>query len=142
MSAARRGADFERRVRRHLERDGWFVIRSAGSRGPLDLVALRRDGHAGCEVRLIQCKVRQTHFTLNDWSLLEEAALDAGATAWLACRDRAASRYAIILKPAAPKALSTPKGSQATGGRRGTVQMPGRPIERAFGRVTNQTGYS
>src|SRR5436309_12747800 len=81
-SAARRGADFERRVKRRLERDGWFVVRSAGSRGPLDLVALRRDGHGGCEVRLIQCKVRQTHFTLNDWSLLEEAALDAGATAW------------------------------------------------------------
>jgi len=113
MSAARRGADFERRVRRHLERDGWFVIRSAGSRGPLDLVALRRDGHAGCEVRLIQCKVRQTHFTLNEWSLLEQAALDTGATAWLACRERAASRFAIILKPAAPWARYAPGGSQA-----------------------------
>ncbi len=108
MTAARRGADFERRVRRHLEREGWFVVRAAGSRGPLDLVALRSDRRGGCEARLIQCKVRQTHFTLNDWSLLEQAALDAGATAWLACRDRAASRFAIILKPATPKALSGP----------------------------------
>jgi len=141
MSAARRGADFERRVKRHLEREGWFVVRAAGSRGPFDLVALRRDGHGGCEVRLIQCKVRQTHFTLNDWSLLEQAALDTGATAWLACRDRAASRYAIILKPAAPKALSAPKGLQATGGRRGTIWVPGRPVERLFDRVTNQTRY-
>ncbi len=109
MTAARRGADFERRVRRHLERAGWFVVRAAGSRGPLDLVALRSDGQGGCEARLIQCKVQQTHFTLNDWSLIEQAALDAGATAWLACRDRAGTRYAIILKPATPKALSDPK---------------------------------
>ncbi len=116
MSAGERGAYFERRVRRHLEREGWFVVRAAGSRGPLDLVALRSDGRGGCEARLIQCKVRQTHFTLNDWSILEQAALNAGATAWLACRDRAATRYAIILKPATPKALSASK--RPTGDRR------------------------
>ena len=86
-------------MRSHLEREGWFVVRSAGSRGPLDLVALRPVGRGGCEARLIQCKVRQSHFTLNDWCLLEQAALDAGATAWLACRDRAVP-WAIILKPA------------------------------------------
>ena len=101
MSAARRGTDFERRVRRRLESEGWFVVRSAGSRGPVDLVAVRRNGHGGCEVRLIQCKAGQPHFTLNDWSLLVQAALDAGATAWLAYRDSAASHYAIVFKSAA-----------------------------------------
>jgi len=34
-----RGAAFERRVQQLLERQGWRVIRSAGSHSPVDLVA-------------------------------------------------------------------------------------------------------
>lgn len=52
MTLYRRGHRFELRVRRHLESLGWVVFRSAGSRSPADLIALR----AG-EVSLIQCKV-------------------------------------------------------------------------------------
>lgn len=47
----RRGANFERRVKRKLESEGWFVIRSAGSQGPVDLVALKP-----FKVMLIQCR--------------------------------------------------------------------------------------
>lgn len=46
-----RGADAERRAVEHLERVGYTVIRSAGSHGPVDLVAVGPTG-----VRLIQVK--------------------------------------------------------------------------------------
>jgi len=46
------GRRFEWRVKRFLERRGWFVVRSAGSHGIADLVALRR----GCPPMLVQCK--------------------------------------------------------------------------------------
>lgn len=52
MSNYRRRADFERRVYRYFEQRGYFVIRSAGSHSPIDLVALRWG-----EVKLIQCKI-------------------------------------------------------------------------------------
>jgi len=35
----RKGADFERKIKNKLESAGYFVIRSAGSKGPADLVA-------------------------------------------------------------------------------------------------------
>ena len=48
----RAGAHFETRVRRYLKGKGWVVIRSAGSRGAVDLVAAR-----GGEIVLLQCRV-------------------------------------------------------------------------------------
>jgi len=53
MSHYRTGSDFERYVRYVLEDEGFFVVRSAGSRGPVDLVAIR----GGYPTMLIQCKV-------------------------------------------------------------------------------------
>ncbi len=38
-----KGARLERLVKRRLEERGYFVIRSAGSHGPCDLVALRQE---------------------------------------------------------------------------------------------------
>lgn len=52
MNNYRRGADFERRVQSYFQNRDYFVIRSAGSHSPIDLVALK----AG-EVKLIQCKI-------------------------------------------------------------------------------------
>ncbi len=40
-SPARRGVSFERDVKRWLEGLGYFAVRSAGSRGPADVVGLR-----------------------------------------------------------------------------------------------------
>jgi len=56
MTAYARGAAFERKVRRLLEEDGWFVVRSAGSRGAVDLIALRERGNV-LRVQLISCKL-------------------------------------------------------------------------------------
>ena len=51
MSNYDRGANFERRCQKRLEKEGWFVIRSAGSHSLIDLAAFK----AG-EVILVQCK--------------------------------------------------------------------------------------
>jgi Holliday junction resolvase len=46
----RRGYYAERRAAEELKKEGYFVVRAAGSRGPVDLVAIGKD------VRLIQVK--------------------------------------------------------------------------------------
>jgi Holliday junction resolvase len=51
MSNYSRGANFERRVQKYFENAGYFVLRSAGSHSPVDLVTLK-----GGEISLIQCK--------------------------------------------------------------------------------------
>src|SRR5262245_32281106 len=52
MTARDRGDYFERQCRTDLESQGWYVMRSAGSFGLYDLVALK-DGHKPV---LVQCK--------------------------------------------------------------------------------------
>lgn len=51
MTKYSQGANFERKVKKELEALGWFVVRSAGSKGKADLVAF-----SGYEYLLIQCK--------------------------------------------------------------------------------------
>ena len=55
MTKYQQGATFERYVKGVLEYCGFFVIRSAGSHGCVDLLAVKRDG---CNVTVsgIQCK--------------------------------------------------------------------------------------
>jgi Holliday junction resolvase len=52
-----RGDYFERQCRGALEAAGWVVVRSAGSLGPADLVAVRRNSEDRPHVLLISCKV-------------------------------------------------------------------------------------
>lgn len=54
-SIKKKGSDFERRVRKHLESHGWIVFRSAGSRTCADLVGLKRLAR-GSRILLVQCK--------------------------------------------------------------------------------------
>src|SRR5690348_202220 len=51
MTHYRQGADFEREVRTHLTRDGYEVIRSAGSKTKVDLIAFKPG-----QILVIQCK--------------------------------------------------------------------------------------
>jgi Holliday junction resolvase len=46
-----RGVEREHYIKKKLEKQGYFVIRSAGSHSPVDLVALKKG-----EIRLIQSK--------------------------------------------------------------------------------------
>ena len=57
------GRRLEWKVRKRLEGAGWFVIRSAGSKGPCDLVAFQRD-----RVLFVQCK--RGRFSKAAWSAL------------------------------------------------------------------------
>ena len=52
------GANFERKIKKQYEDDGWFVVRSAGSKGPVDLVAIHVVDYE-IQVDLIQCKTRK-----------------------------------------------------------------------------------
>jgi Holliday junction resolvase len=51
MSNYAKGARLERLARAELQAAGYVILRSAGSKGPVDLVALNQ-----CHVRLIQVK--------------------------------------------------------------------------------------
>lgn len=57
MTNYSRGAAYERKVKKEYEEAGFLVIRSAGSKGPVDLVAI----YPGFDqyVVLIQCKLRK-----------------------------------------------------------------------------------
>jgi len=50
-----RGRQFEYRVKKNLEDKGYLVVRSAGSKSPLDLVGISL-GRMYPEVVLVQCK--------------------------------------------------------------------------------------
>lgn len=52
MTRYQSGARFERRVKRHYESLDYFVVRSAGSHSPVDLVAIKKDK----AILFIQCK--------------------------------------------------------------------------------------
>jgi Holliday junction resolvase len=82
MTQYSRGADFERSTWKDLQKHGWFVIRSAGSRGVIDLMAVA----PGPEVLFIQCK-RDGRLSIEDRRDLYNLALAFHATPILAYRD-------------------------------------------------------
>lgn len=67
MTRYSRGADFERRVKSDLQKHGWLVVRSAGSHGEVDLMAM---GPELTDRALIQCK-RDGRMSLEDRRGLE-----------------------------------------------------------------------
>lgn len=88
------GANFERRVKARLEREGWTVFRCAGSHSPADLVAVRKaytyDDGLGApllpEVRLVQCKGGNATMTRAERASFDEYASELGCEAWVALR--------------------------------------------------------
>ena len=74
----RKGRAFEYRVKHYLEKHGSFVVRSASSHGPADLVAMK-----GGKVLLVQCKMRGNLSKVEKDELINAANL-AGANCCLA----------------------------------------------------------
>jgi len=68
MSRYSKGARLERRVKKLLENLGFFVVRSAGSRGPFDLVAFK------CIVFGIQVKTHRYNITVDEKDVMLEVA--------------------------------------------------------------------
>jgi Holliday junction resolvase-like predicted endonuclease len=75
LSAYRRGRAYEYKVKKQLEREGWTVLRTAGSHGLFDLIAINPPGHSIVrmapdaigvrmrnegDIKLIQCKTGKT----------------------------------------------------------------------------------
>ena len=51
------GRRFEYRVKKFLEQKGYYVMRSAGSKSPFDLIAVPvKQNNIGASILLIQCK--------------------------------------------------------------------------------------
>jgi len=48
-----KGRALEYKIKQELEENGWFVVRSAGSHGPIDLACFSEDA-----IALIQCKTK------------------------------------------------------------------------------------
>lgn len=73
MSKYSKGAKFENDVIRHLEKKGMYCIRSAGSKGIVDVIAIRRYRETTI-VHMIQCKYGNATMSKNDKKELIELA--------------------------------------------------------------------
>jgi Holliday junction resolvase len=76
------GANFERAVKKDLQAHGWFVVRAAGSHGPVDLTAQA----PGPIVAWVQCK-RDGKMSLVDRRALGVLSLTFHAIPVLAFKD-------------------------------------------------------
>lgn len=65
--AYNRGSAFERRIKRELEDAGYYVTKSGGSKGPVDLSVVDCNGHP----YFIQCK-KDGRISKANWNKLRE----------------------------------------------------------------------
>lgn len=82
-----RGAIYERTVKKELEREGFFVIRSAGSKSPVDLVAIK-----GGFFELIQCATRRPKAEAKHVSI-KKSAKRIGSPIILVWREKIGRKY-------------------------------------------------
>jgi len=75
----RRGADLERAAKHYLEDNGYYVIKSAGSKGAADLAAFKPG-----EILFVQCKL-DGYLTPAERVKFWQAAVASGAVAVAAC---------------------------------------------------------
>ena len=92
MSKYSRGAAFERRVKLSYQLRGWYVMRSAGSKGLCDLIAFK-----GGEVHLLQLKVSGKMTPLERCQLYE-LARENKFQAILVTRDNKKNLYRLLFE--------------------------------------------
>jgi len=85
-TAYRRGAAFENRVKDDMEDAGYYVMRSAGSQGVADLIALDMLLPAERPV-MIQCKLDTGVMSVDAWNRFLDVAVLCGAVPLLAMED-------------------------------------------------------
>lgn len=99
MSAYARGADFERKVRDHLLAQGAkLVVRSAGSRSPVDLVAFWQPSMSGHPTAVLVQVKRDGRLTKASREALRTTAAGLGATAVLASAVMQGRRQEVALE--------------------------------------------
>jgi Holliday junction resolvase len=86
QSMYRVGRAFEYRTRDYLKSIGYIVMRSPGSRSPVDLVAIKRGG-----VLLVQCK-RGGALPVGEWNALYRMATSSGSVPVMARMPEASTR--------------------------------------------------
>lgn len=90
MSNASRGAAIEYDVMSRLRELGWYCVRSSGSHGVADVLALRRGG-----IVVVQCKYDRGRVESVEWSALWTLAETIGGTPYIA--DRSGPRKSIVM---------------------------------------------
>lgn len=93
------GRGLEQRVKTILKEMGYFVVRSAGSKSPADLVALKqRSTETGPRVLLVQCKYCK-YVEVEEWNALFDLAHETRAmpiVAWVPKRRAPLEIYQLI----------------------------------------------
>lgn len=84
----RRGYDAEKRLAKRLEKEGWFVIRSHASKGPVDLIAIGEAGTLLIEVKRTKERIvsaaaihNQYHAAISKLAAIPEAPFTTRALA-------------------------------------------------------------
>ncbi len=99
MTQYSKGRSFENYVKAKLEREGWWVCRSAGSKGKADLVAIRcanpftvkGQTYFPAAVQLIQCKSGKKKIAGAEKQELIDLANELNVTAAVAFKDKSGS---------------------------------------------------
>ena len=81
--AYNRGSAFERRIKRELEDAGYYVTKSGGSKGPVDLSVVDRKGRP----YIIQCK-KDGRIAKDDWNKLRELGENFNTTTLLVSKPK------------------------------------------------------
>jgi len=89
-----KGRSFEYKVRDKFQSLGYFTIRSAGSKTPVDLIALKKG-----ELLFIQCKNSTNWYQVKEWNVFFELAISVDAIPIIALKGMQLNRI-ISLKGA------------------------------------------
>lgn len=105
MNRYAKGANFERALAHALRSRGIWVVRSAGSKGPADLVAW-----CGGRKALIQCKAGGSASPI-EIQALRDAARALGGTGWVVCRTPRGSEAWHLVYPEGLQGLVTSRNT-------------------------------
>ena len=88
------GANFERKVKKELEEQGWWVARTAGSHSIVDLICIKR----GNKPLMLQCKLNGV-ISAKDREELKRWAKSVDVCAGLVHRIRVGRKYETQIEP-------------------------------------------
>jgi Holliday junction resolvase len=98
MNKYAKGARLERRVIHELESKGWFCVRSAGSKGAVDIVAFK-----GEDRLFIQAKNDGKSLSLKEWNIVFDLARAHAAIPLFAGNIKGKTQFLAILNKAYPR---------------------------------------
>ena len=110
-TAYRRGTAFENQVKDDLEDTGYYVVRSAGSQGVADLVALDMLRPAARPV-MVQCKLDTGTLSVDAWNRFLDVALHCGAVPVVAVKDPAPLRHYSLMEILGTRTAPEPRGTR------------------------------